>query len=233
MKGRSKSMSVQYGYGRISTTDQNEERQIQAILYYSKEIPRENIFIDKMTGKTYDRPNYNAMKQLIKNIKNAYSNLENQPTIEIIIEELDRLGRTKAGILQELQWFSEQHIRVRILEIPTTLMDIDASNDWVLDMVNKIIIEVYASLAEQEMEKRVKRQSEGIAIAKENGKYKGRIPIKINLSQFENVYLSWKAGKITAKTAMTELNIKPNTFYRRVKEFEADNLKTVNIIEKL
>lgn len=214
-------MGVYYGYGRVSTKDQNEERQIQAINGYCSWIKPENIFIDKITGKTYDRPQYNAMKQLIVNVKNAYSNSENPPTIEVIIEELDRLGRTKAGILEELRWFADNHIRVRILEIPTTLMDIDTSNDWVLDMVNKIIIEVYASLAEQEMEKRTKRQMEGIAIAKANGVYKGRTPIKVNENEFETVYKKWKAGEITAKAAMTELGLKSNTFYRRVKEYEA------------
>lgn len=161
------------------------------------------------------------MKQLIINVKNAYSNSENPITMEVIIEELDRLGRTKQGILEELRWFSNNRIRMRILEIPTTLMDIDPQNDWVLDMINKILIEVYASLAEKEMEKRVKRQREGIEIAKAAGKYKGRIPIKIDRDKFISIYEKYKAGEITALQAMQELNIKPNTFYRRIKEYEA------------
>lgn len=212
-------MAIKYGYVRVSTKEQNQERQIQAIQSYAVDILKENIFADSITGKTFDRPQYNTMKQLILNVKNAYNNSENLPTIEVIIEELDRLGRTKVGILEELKWFSEQHIRIRILEIPTTLMDIDPINDWVLDMINKILIEVYASLAEQEMEKRVKRQSEGIALAKEKGIYKGRIPIKVNSKHFEAVYRKWKKGEITAKLAMEQLNLKPNTFYRRVKEY--------------
>lgn len=221
-------MSVKYAYIRVSTDEQNEKRQIEEIRKYYPDIPIENIFVDKITGKTFDRPNYNAMKQLMLNVKRAYagSDNNNKVVIEVIIEELDRLGRTKKGILEELQWFAENGIRVRILEIPTTLMDIDASNDWVLDMINKIIIEVYASLAEQEMEKRVKRQQEGIAVAKAAGKYKGRKPIKVNEMQFVEVYQRWKAGEITARQAMTELNIKPNTFYRRVQEYE--NLQAVN-----
>lgn len=213
-------MSVQYAYIRCSTEEQHEERQVQAIKQYNPNIPAENIFIDKMTGKTYDRPNYTAMKQLILNIQRAYSGSEKNPAIEVIIEELDRLGRTKAGILEELRWFAENHIRVRILEIPTTLMDIDASNDWVLDMINKIIIEVYASLAEQEMEKRIKRQREGIEVAKLAGKYTGRKPIKVDEVQFEKLYKKWKAGEITAVKAMKQLDLKPNTFYRRVQEYE-------------
>lgn len=214
-------MGVRYGYARTSTKEQNEQRQLQAIKAYCPDIPQENIFIDKITGKTYDRPQYNAMKQLILNVKNAYSNLENPITIEVIIEELDRLGRTKQGILEELKWFSNNRIRMRILEIPTTLMDIDPQNDWVLDMINKILIEVYASLAEQEMEKRVKRQREGIEVAKAAGKYKGRIPIKIDKAKFISIYEKYKAGEISAIQAMQELGIKSNTFYRRIKEYEA------------
>lgn len=214
-------MGVRYGYARTSTKEQNEERQLQAIKAYCPDIPQENIFIDKITGKTYDRPQYNAMKQLILNVKNAYGNLENPITIEVIIEELGRLGRTKQGILEELKWFSNNRIRMRILEIPTTLMDIDPQNDWVLDMINKILIEVYASLAEQEMEKRVKRQREGIEVAKAAGKYKGRIPIKIDRAKFISIYEKYKAGEISAIQAMQELGIKSNTFYRRIKEYEA------------
>ena len=222
-------MSVKYAYIRVSTDEQNEKRQIEEIRKYYPDIPIENIFVDKITGKTFDRPNYNAMKQLMLNVKRAYAGYDNKSdkvVIEVIIEELDRLGRTKLGILEELKWFAENGIRIRILEIPTTLMDIDTSNDWVLDMVNKILIEVYASLAEQEMEKRVKRQKEGIAVAKAAGKYKGRKPIKVNEMQFVAVYQRWKAGEITARQAMSELSIKPNTFYRRVQEYE--NLKVAN-----
>lgn len=214
-------MGVKYGYARVSTKEQNEDRQLQAIRRYWPEIPQENIFVDKITGKTFDRPQYNAMKQLILNVQNAYNGADNPVKIEVVIEELDRLGRTKQGILEELKWFAEKHIRIRILEIPTTLMDIDPQNDWVLDMVNKILIEVYASLAEQEMEKRVKRQREGIETAKQAGRYKGRVPIKVNQDRLAGLFEKWKAGEVTAVQAMQELNLKPNTFYRRMREYEA------------
>lgn len=219
-------MAVQYAYIRVSTTEQNEGRQLEAIKKQYPNIPLENVFIDKMTGKSYDRPSYNAMKQLILNVQRAYSGSGTVPVIEIIIEELDRLGRTLKGILEELQWFAENNIRVRILEIPTTLMDVDESNDWVLVMINKIIIEIYANLAEQEMNKKKKRQMEGIEIAKKAGKYKGRKPIKLDNTEFEVVYKEWRSGEITAKRAMEKLNLKSNTFYRRVKEYE-DNMQTV------
>lgn len=221
-------MALQYAYIRVSTVEQNAERQTVAITGYAPDIPRENIFIDKMTGKVYSRPQYDAMKQLILNVQRAYSGTESLPAIEVVIEELDRLGRTKEGILEELKWFAEHHVHTRILEIPTTLMNIDPSNEWVLDMINKILIEVYASLAEQEMEKRVKRQREGIEVAKLKGVYKGRQPIAVNEVKFKSVYDRWRAKEITAKQAMKELALKPNTFYRRVKEYEQQNSKVLS-----
>ncbi len=208
---------VSYGYARVSTNEQNPERQIQAIKAYRHDMLIENIFIDKQSGKTFDRPNYNTLKLILENLRKSSKEMH----IELIIEELDRLGRTKEGIRKELEWYAKQNIFIRILEIPTTLIDIDAQNEWVLELINKILIEVYSSLAEQEMDKRVKRQSEGIAEAKKQGVYKGRKPIQVNENQFIRVYKEWKGNKIKGKEAMQILGLKPNTFYRRVKEYEA------------
>ena len=206
-----------YEMGGKSTNEQNPERQIQAIKAYRHDMLIENIFIDKQSGKTFDRPNYNTLKLILENLRKSSKEMH----IELIIEELDRLGRTKEGIRKELEWYAKQNIFIHILEIPTTLIDIDAQNEWVLELINKILIEVYSSLAEQEMDKRVKRQSEGIAEAKKQGVYKGRKPIQVNENQFIRVYKEWKGNKIKGKEAMQILGLKPNTFYRRVKEYEA------------
>lgn len=211
-------MSLQYAYGRISTTDQNIERQIIAIKKYAPDIPDNNIFIDKKTGKDFEREQYKEMKVILEHISKAKSKNE---TIELIVEELDRLGRNADGIKKELMWFKEHNIIVRILEIPTTLLEVDANNHWVIEMTANILIEVYAQLAQAELEKRAKRQAEGIAVAKEKGVYKGRKPIQINENQFAAVYQKWKAGNITAVQAQKELGLKPNTFYRRVNNYEA------------
>lgn len=96
-------------------------------------------------------------------------------------------------------WFKEHNIIVRILEIPTTLIEVDESNRWVMEMVTNLLIEVYAQLAQAELEKRAKRQAEGIAIAKAKGVYKGRKPIQLDTMQFETVYMRWKAGEISAR----------------------------------
>ncbi len=211
-------MSLQYGYCRVSTTDQNIQRQIVAIKNYAPDIPDNNIFQDERTGKDFDRKQYKELKVILEHISKAKSDSE---SIELIIEELDRLGRNAEGIKKELMWFKEHNIIVRILEIPTTLIEVDENNHWVMDMVVNILIEVYAQLAQAEIEKRAKRQAEGIAIAKAAGKYTGRKPITINENVFVAVYQKWKAGTITAVQAMKELDLKPNTFYRRVKEYEA------------
>ena len=89
-----------------------------------------------------------------------------------------------------------------------------------MELSSRIVIEVYTTIAEEEMNKRAKRQAEGIAIAKAQGKYKGRKPISIEKKLFIYVYNNWKSGSITARQAMQQLNLKPNTFYRRVHDYE-------------
>lgn len=211
-------MSIQYAYCRISTTDQNIERQIIAVKQFAPGISDNNIFIDEKTGKDFEREQYKKMKTILEHISKA--NLENE-TIELIVEELDRLGRNADLIKKEIMWYKEHHIIVRILEIPTTLSEVDENNRWVMEMVTNLLIEVYAQLAQAELEKRAKRQAEGIAVAKAKGVYKGRKPIEIDDTQLQSIYAKWKAGEITARQAMSELGLKPNTFYRRINEYEA------------
>lgn len=212
-------MPLKYAYCRISTTDQNIDRQIIAVKQFAPDISDNNIFVDKKTGKDFEREQYQEMKVILEHISKA--SLKNEP-IELIVEELDRLGRNADLIKKELMWFKEHNIIVRILEIPTTLHEVDESNRWVTEMVTNLLIEVYAQLAQAELEKRAKRQAEGIAIAKSKGVYKGRKPIQIDNEQFVIIYTRWKSNEITARQAMAELNIKPNTFYRRVKEYETN-----------
>lgn len=210
-------MVIQYGYARVSTKDQHLERQLTAIKKYAPGISDNNIFIDKKTGKDFEREQYQAMKVILEHLSKASSSSD---SIELIIEEMDRLGRNATGIKKELLWFKEHNIIVRILEIPTTLLDVDQNNKWVTELINNLLIEVYSAIAEQELEKREKRQAEGIAEAKKKGVYKGRKPIEVNESMFKQIYAKWKASEITARQAMKELDLKPNTFYRRVKEYE-------------
>lgn len=111
---------ITYAYERVSTRDQNLERQEIAIKQFRPDIPEANIFRDKYTGKSFDRPQYNSMKIILEHIVKASDDNE---MIEVVVEELDRLGRDSEKTKEELQWFKEKNICVRILEIPTTLMD--------------------------------------------------------------------------------------------------------------
>ena len=209
---------ITYAYERVSSKDQNLERQETAIRNFRPNISDANIFKDKVTGKTFDREHYNEMKIILEHLSkvNATNDL-----IGVVFEEMDRLGRDKESIKKELQWYKDRGIYIRILELPSTLVDIDSNNKWVMDMVTNILIEVYATMAQQELEKRAKRQTEGIIEAQKKGIKFGRQPIQLNESEFMTVYNSWKAAEINARQAMNILGIKPNTFYRRVKEYEA------------
>ena len=208
---------ITYAYQRVSTREQVFDRQDIAIKQFRPTISEANIFKDKFTGKTFEREQYQAMKIVLDHVSKANTSKE---IIEVVFEELDRLGRNAEGIKKELQWFKDHNICVRILEIPTTLIDIQQENAWVMELVNGILIDVYSSIAQQELEKRAKRQAEGIVAALEKGVKFGRKPIKVNKNDFSFVYTKWKAKEITARQAMTILGLKSNTFYRRVKEYE-------------
>lgn len=214
-------MIIDYGYLRVSSDEQNLDRQYIALKSY-KDIPDENIFADKITGKTDSREYYNALKVILTNLNNINMRREekDRDIINLTIEDLDRLGRTKKIIRDEMKWFEDHNIKLHILEIPTTLIEIDEENQWVLAMTNKILIEVYTSLAEQELKKKERRTREGIDAAKGRGVYKGRMPIKINQDLFESTYQKWKNHEITAVKAQEILNIKANTWYRRVAKRE-------------
>lgn len=207
-------MIFNFAYARVSTDEQETERQKQAIKEYCPEIEEKDIFIDKATGKNFDRPSYQLMKSIIERV----STEENQ--VELIIEEFDRLGRNKQQIQEELRWFKEHHTRVRILNLPTTLVDVPGDSSYLLEMVQNILIEVMGTIAEEELRMRKKRQMEGIEIARQKGKYRGRKPVQIEEKAFLDKYTRWRKGEITAVEAMRLLGVKANTFYRRVALYE-------------
>ena len=193
-----------YGYSRVSTKEQNLDRQLVELKKY---VEDRFIFQDKQSGKNFDRPQYQLMKKVA------------QKGDIIYIKSLDRLGRNKQQIKEELEYYKNEGVRVKVLDIPTTMMDIPQENAWVFDMINNVLIEVLGSIAEQERTNIRQRQAEGIAIAKEKGAYKGRKKIEID-TNFVTVYNAWKSGEITAVKAMELTNLKRNTFYRRVAEYE-------------
>ena len=133
----------------------------------------------------------------------------------LVVKSLDRLSRNKADIHNELRYFKENGIRLKVIDLPTTMMDLPEGQEWVFDMVNNILIEVLGTIAEQERETIRKRQTEGIEAAKAKGKKFGR-PALAFPANWDKVYASWKAGEITAKTAMELTGTKRTSFYKLV-----------------
>jgi len=194
---------MKYSYVRVSSRDQNLARQIAAVKAYCPELRKENIFADKQSGKDFDRKEYQRLKSII------------QKGDELIIKELDRLGRNKEEIKSELKWFKDNGIIVRILDIPSTLIDFQGQ-EWIADMINNIIIEVLAAVAEQERIKIKQRQKEGIELAKKNGVRFGR-PQK-ELPEFEKYLGKQKEGLISISQACRELGISRTQWYRLVEK---------------
>ena len=192
-------MQKEFGYARVSTAHQREDRQVQALLDYG--IEERNIVVDKESGKDFNRLGYLSLKE--KWLRRGDT---------LVVKELDRLGRNKAKIREELEWFRAEGIRVKILNVPTTLLDCEGQ-DWVLDMVSNILIEVMASVAEEERVKIHRRQEEGIAVAKAKGVVFGR-PSIAKPANYEAVMALVDSGQIKAVEAMRELGVKKTTFYK-------------------
>ena len=137
-------------YGRVSSRDQNLARQIEA--FKNMGASDEQIITDKKSGKDFDRENYQALKSVM--------GLRRGDTL--IVKELDRLGRDKEAIKKELEYWNQKGVRVKIIDLPTSMIDIATGQEWVMDMVNNILIEVLGAIAEQERLKIRSRQDEGI-----------------------------------------------------------------------
>lgn len=200
-----------YFYGRVSSKDQNPARQIEAANTYRNV---DEMFIDKQSGKNFRRPEYEKLKAKV--VKGD----------EIIVKELDRLGRNKDAIKEELEWFKEHGVLVRILDIPTTLMVFPEGQSWVLEMVNNVLIEVMGSIAEQEREKILKRQKEGIAampvvngkkFSTKKGCTYGRKAIPVG-DDFEKFLKKQKDGLMTVNECCKALGIGRSTWYARARE---------------
>lgn len=198
---------AKYFSARVSTKEQNLARQIEAAKKYG--IQEKNIYCDKISGRRKDRPEYEKMKAKLV------------AGDEVYFEELDRIGRDKALIKEELEWFKARGVIVRVMDVPTTLMEFPDGQSWVLEMVNNIMIEVLGTIAEQEWKKIKKRREEGIAampvvdgkkVSSKTGRGFGRAAVAVDLTL--------KAGE-TVVEACQRLGISRNTYYRKLREMEA------------
>ena len=195
-------MNKTFGYARVSTKEQHLDRQIKALLDCG--VDERDIVTDKASGVDLDRPGYQALKN---------SMLRDGDTL--VVKSLDRLSRNKEHITQELRYFKEHHIQVRVIDLPTTMIQLPTGQEWVFEMINNILIEVLSSIAEQERLTIRQRQAEGIAAAKAKGKHLGRPKIEFP-ANWDAVYERWESGEITAVAAMKELGVKKGTYYRLV-----------------
>ncbi|MED4213023.1 recombinase family protein [Priestia megaterium] len=199
-------MGINFGYIRVSTNEQNLDRQLEAIKPYLTD--EKYLYSDKASGKDMERDGFQNMLKAMREGDTLY------------IKSIDRLGRNKAQIKKYLEQFKKEGIRIKIIDLPTTMQEVPEGQEWVIDMINNIIIEVYTSMAEQERATILQRQREGIAVAKAKGKHLGR-PIINFPKEWDRLYKEWKSGTITAVAFMKEIGMKKATFYNKVKAYEA------------
>lgn len=198
-------MKKTYGYARVSTKEQHLDRQVKALL--ESGVAERDIVTDKASGASLERTGYLALKENM---------LREGDTL--VIKSLDRLSRKKDHIKQELEYFKQHHIQVRVIDLPTTMLELPEGQEWVFEMINSILIEVLASIAEQERLTIKQRQAEGIAVAKEQGRHLGR-PGATYPDDWDEIYQSWKAGELTAVAAMRKLQLKRSTFYNLARQY--------------
>ena len=183
-----------FGYGRVSSKSQNEVRQVEAFKKYG--IDPRDIYIDKKSGKDFEREQYQILKKILR---------ENDL---LVIHSIDRLGRNYEMIVNEWKDITK-NIKADIVVLDMPLLDTRQKKDLLGTFINDLILQLLSYVAQTEKEKINTRQREGIDIAR---------PKIAKPDNFEEVIKEWKDKKITARSAMKLLNLKPNTFYNMVKD---------------
>lgn len=197
-----------YGYVRVSTKDQNEDRQLIALQEMS--IHEKNIFIDKQSGKDFKRPMYKRMLRKIKKDDLLY------------VKSIDRLGRNYAEILEQWRILTkEKGIDIVVLDMP--LLDTRRGKDLMGTFLSDIVLQVLSFVAENERSNIRQRQAEGISAAKARGVRFGRPPSPLP-ENFHEIYQQWKNGKITGLAATKACNMPMSTFRYRAEIYEKAKL---------
>lgn len=193
-----------FGYCRVSTSQQNEDRQIESMLDIG--INERDIFVDKSSGKDFDRPQYQALK------------LQLREGDTLVIKSIDRLGRNYKQICNEWREITRD-IKANIKVIDMPVLDTTRTEGLIGEVISDIVLQLLSYVAEQERAFIKQRQAEGIKLAKEKGKRLGKPPIKYPANWHE-VYQIWKGGTITAREAMKRMNLKPTSFYKLAKNYK-------------
>lgn len=199
----------QYAYIRVSTKEQNVDRQILALKPYN--IPKDNIYCDYQSGKDFERPAY---QKLIKQLK--VGDL-------LIIKSIDRLGRSYSDILVQWQHITKE-IKADILVLDMELLDTrKKAGNLTGTLIADLVLQIFAYVAQTEREFIRQRQAEGIYAAKINGKKMGRPPMTMP-DEFESICEKCKSGKLSTRKAAKQLGVSHTTFYRRYKNITAKNV---------
>lgn len=192
-----------YGYVRVSSTDQNEDRQMIALLEVG--VLKKNIFMDKMSGKDFERPQY---QKLLKKLK---------PDDLLYVLSIDRLGRNYEEI--QKQWriiTKEKNVDVCVIDMP--LLDTRQGKDLMGTFIADLVLQILSFVAQSERENIKKRQAEGIAAAKAKGVRFGR-PEKNVPDNFGSLIKQWELKKLPLPEVLKQCNMSEATFYRRLREY--------------
>lgn len=199
-----KSNTKTFAYCRVSSTDQNEDRQVEAMLELG--INERDIFIDKCSGKDFDRPQYQALK------------LQLREGDVLVIKSIDRLGRNYKQICEEWREIVRD-IKANIKVVDMPILDTTRTDGLIGEVISDIVLQLLGYVAEQERAFIKQRQAEGIKLAKEKGKRLGKPSIQYP-DNWLDIYQIWKSGSITAREAMKRLNLKPTSFYKLAKNYK-------------
>ena len=193
---------MEYGYARVSTKEQNEARQIVSLQEFGVEA--KNIFIDKQSGKDFERVEYRKLVNIL------------QPDDVLVIKSIDRLGRNYEEILEEWRIITkEKGVAIVVIDMP--LLDTRKNRDLTGTLIADIVLQLLSYVAQTEREFIHQRQAEGIAIAKEHGVKFGRRPME-RPSEFYLLKRKWENNEISARLAAQKLNITHRTFLNWVRE---------------
>ena len=196
-----------YGYVRVSSRDQNEERQLIALSEVG--VPSKNIYLDKQSGKDFNRPQYKKLLRKLKRDDLLY------------VKSIDRLGRNYEEILQQWRVLTkEKGVDIVVLDMP--LLDTRRGKDLMGTFLSDIVLQVLSFVAENERSNIRQRQAEGIAAAKAKGIKFGRPPLPLP-ENFYAVHKAWRSKKITLKEAASACNMPVGTFYGKARKFENDD----------
>ncbi|HHT7239583.1 recombinase family protein (plasmid) [Bacillus mycoides] len=196
-----------FGYVRVSSKDQNEERQIQNMKDLG--IEDRDIFIDKESGKNMERENYQMLKRLVRTGDT------------IVFDSLTRLGRNMNDTLEEFRYYEKHKVNLQFIKEPYINVNYigESTNDVIQSAIQKATLTILSAFAEKERIDIKQRQAEGIALARKQGKRLGRPPVEIT-EEFTDAYKEWKTGSITAVGAMKKYGIKRSSFYKLAKQYE-------------